>query len=82
MVMLTFGSNKHSARPSDILSQTGGPVPIIFATLKILKIVIFQLLIQLKIVEFTTQGKLLVDFLLADVEVLDIEETNVLCGVS
>lgn len=42
---------------------------------------IFQFLPQRQVIEFTTQGKLSIDFLLADAKVSDIEEANVLSRI-
>lgn len=42
---------------------------------------IFQFLLQRQVIEFATQGKLSIDFLLADAKVFDIEESNVLSRI-
>ena len=42
---------------------------------------IFQLLVEGKIIEFTTKSKLTIDFLLANVEILHVEEADMLSGI-
>jgi hypothetical protein len=40
--------------------------------------VVLQLLLKRQVIELATKSKLSIDFLLADIEVLDVEEANVL----
>lgn len=42
---------------------------------------VLELLLQRQVIEFPSEGKLSVDFFLADVEVLHIEEADMLCSV-
>jgi hypothetical protein len=48
---------------------------------QVLKVVVLQLLLKRQFVELAAKSKLSIDFFLADVEVLDIEEANVLSGI-
>lgn len=56
-------------------SVTGWPVSIILAIDKVICIVVLELLLKRQRIEFATQGKLAIDFILADIEVLHIEES-------
>jgi hypothetical protein len=56
-------------------SVSGRAVGVVFASRKITGTVEFELLFKWQRVELAAQSKLIVDFLLADVEVLHIEET-------
>lgn len=49
--------------------------------MQVLKIVVLQLLLKRQIVELAAKSKLSIDFFLADVEVLDVEEANMLSGI-
>lgn len=49
--------------------------------MQILEVVVLQLLLKRQVVELAAKSELSVDFFLADVEVLDVEETNVLSGI-
>lgn len=46
--------------------------------MQILEVVVLQLLLKRQVVELAAKSELSVDFFLADVEVLDVEEANVL----
>jgi hypothetical protein len=48
---------------------------------QVLKVVVLQLLLKRQIVKFVAKSKLSIDFFLADVEVLDVEEANMLRSV-
>jgi hypothetical protein len=48
---------------------------------QVLKVVVLQLLLKRQIVKFAAKSKLSIDFFLADVEVLDVEEANMLRSV-
>jgi hypothetical protein len=52
----------------------GRAIPVIFTSDEVVAVMILQLLLQWKIVELSSQSKLPVNFFLADVEVLHIEE--------
>jgi hypothetical protein len=58
----------------DVHAMSGGTVPVVFASLEIVRVVVLEFLLEWERVEFAAKGKLPVDFFLADVEVLDIEE--------
>lgn len=49
--------------------------------MQVLKVVVLQLLLKRQVVELAAEGKLSVDFFLADVEVLNVEEANMLRSV-
>ena len=46
--------------------------------MQVLEVVVLELLLKWQVVELATQSKLAIDFFLADTEVFDIEETDVL----
>lgn len=46
--------------------------------MQILEVVVLQLLLKRQLVELAAKSELSIDFLLADIEVLDVEEANVL----
>ena len=50
--------------------------------MQVLEVVVLQLLLKRQVVELTAKSKLSIDFFLADVEVLHVEEANMLSGVS
>ena len=49
--------------------------------MQVLKVVVLQLFLKRQVVEFAAKSKLSIDFFLADVEVLDVEEANMLSSV-
>ena len=49
--------------------------------MQVLKVVVLQLLLKRQVVELAAKSKLSIDFFLADVEVLDVEEANMLSSV-
>lgn len=49
-------------------------VSIVLTTLQVITVVILEFLVEWQSIEFAPQGKLAVDFFLADVEVFDVEE--------
>ena len=49
--------------------------------MQVLKVVVLQLLLKRQVVELAAKSKLSIDFLLADVEVLDVEKANMLSSV-
>ena len=55
-------------------AETGRPVTIVIARFKSFDIVVLKSFFQRKVIELTTQSKLAVYLLLADVEVIDVEE--------
>lgn len=61
-----------------ILSQSGGTVSIVLAVLQVFQIVVLELLFEREIVEFPSKSELVIDFFLADAEVLYVEEANML----
>lgn len=63
-------------------AKAGGAVAVVFAGFEVFEIVVFEFLFEREVVEFATESKLAVYFLLADVEVLDVEEAwMVLVGI-
>lgn len=54
--------------------MTSWSVSIVLTTFQIITVVILEFLLEWQGVEFASQGKLAVDFFLANVEVLDVEE--------
>ena len=66
----------------DILSQSSRTVPIVLAIVQVLKVVVLQLLLKRQVVEFAAKSELSIDFFLADVEVFNVEEANMLSSVS
>ena len=50
--------------------------------MQVLKVVVLQLLLKRQVVELAAKSKLSIDFFLADVEVLDVEEADMLRSVS
>ena len=54
--------------------MTSGSVSIVLTTLQVIAVVVLEFLLEWQGVEFPSQGKLAVDFFLADVEILDVEE--------
>lgn len=54
--------------------MTSWSVSIVLTTFQIIAVVILEFLLEWQGVEFASQGKLAVDFFLANVEVLDVEE--------
>lgn len=55
--------------------MTSRSVPIVVATDKCIAVVVLELLLEGQVVECLSKGKLSVDLLLVDVEVLDVEES-------
>lgn len=55
--------------------MTGWSITVILPLNKVIRIVEFQLFFEWQSIKLATEGKLAIDFFLADVEVLDIEET-------
>lgn len=62
-------------------SMSRRTISVVVATHEIIRIVVLELLFKRKRVEFSSQGKLSVDLLLGDVEVLDVEEAHFGNGV-
>ena len=50
--------------------------------MQVLKIVVLQLLLKRQVVELAAKSKLPIDFFLADVEIFNVEEANMLSSVS
>jgi len=50
--------------------------------MQVLKVVVLQLFLKRQVVELAAKSELSIDFFLADVEVLDVEEPNMLSSVS
>ena len=50
--------------------------------MQVLEVVVLQLLLKRQFIELATKSKLSIDLFLADIEVLDIKEANMLCSVS
>lgn len=55
--------------------MTSRSIPVIFTLYEVIRIVIFEFLLKWKRIEFTTKSKLAIDLFLADVKILDIEES-------
>ena len=55
--------------------MTSWSISIVLTTLQVIAVVILEFLLEWQGVEFASQGKLAVDFFLADVEVLDVEKS-------
>ena len=49
--------------------------------MQVLEVMILQLLLQRQVIELAAQSELSINFLLADIEVLDIEEADMLGSV-
>ena len=54
--------------------MTSWPVSVVLTSLQVIAVVILEFLLEWQGVEFTSQGKLAVNFFLADIEVFDVEE--------
>jgi hypothetical protein len=55
-------------------AMSGWTVPIVLASLEIVRVVVLEFLLDGQCVEFTTEGELAIDFFLTDVEIFDVEE--------
>lgn len=64
------------------LSQTGWPVSIVLAVLQVRNVMVLELLLQRQGVELAAKRKLSVDLFPAYAKVLDVEEADMLRGVS
>lgn len=69
------------ADSGNTLPQSGRTVAVILAVVQILEVVVLQLLLQWQVVEFATQSKLAIDFFLANTELLDIKEADMLRSI-
>jgi len=65
----------------NILSQPSRTVAVVLAIVQVLKVVILQLLLKRQVVELAAKSELSINFLLADREVLDVEEADMLSSV-
>ena len=65
----------------NILSQPSRTVTVVLAIVQVLKVVILQLLLKRQVVELAAKSELSINFLLADREVLDVEEADMLSSV-
>lgn len=63
-----------TAKGSILLAVTSWSVSVVLTTLQVSAVVILEFLLEWQSVEFTSQGKLAVNFFLADIEVFDVEE--------
>lgn len=67
-------STLQSQQWRDVRAVTSWSVSIVLTTLQIIAVVILEFFLEWQGVEFASQGKLAVDFFLANIEVLDVEE--------
>jgi len=65
----------------DLLPQASRTVAVVLAIVQVLEVVVLELLFQGEVIELPSEGKLSVDFLLADAKVLHIKEADMLCSV-
>lgn len=63
------------------LTEASRTVAVVFAAFEIFEIVVFEFFFEGEVVELAAEGELAIDFFLGDVEVFDVEETDVLGGV-
>ena len=72
-------STKPSTHQFDI--PTSWSIPIVLSTFQVVRIVVLHLLLKREIIEFTSKSELPIDFLLANVEIPDVEETDMLSSI-
>jgi hypothetical protein len=73
-ISIYFSSVGNGEEESGSHAMSSWTVPIVLASLEIVRVVVLEFLLERECIEFTTERKLAVNLFLADVEVFDVEE--------